>query len=73
MSDDRIRMEGNSPGRGFVASWVRTKSQERIYQSKQSGTLALIVYVLSQVCRRIESLKNPPKDTVTSPGHGFKG
>lgn len=36
-----------------MASWVRTKSQERIYQNKQSGTLARIVYVEVEVYRRI--------------------
>lgn len=53
MSDDRIRMKGNSPGRGFIASWIRTKSQERINQNKQSSTLALILYVEVKVYRRI--------------------
>lgn len=28
-----------------MAGWIGTKSQERIYQSKQSSTLALTVHV----------------------------
>lgn len=28
-----------------MVGWIRTKSQERIYQSKQSSTLAPVLYV----------------------------
>lgn len=44
-----------------MASWVRTKSQERVDQNKQSGALALIVYVEVRFVEEFDHYKAHPK------------
>lgn len=44
-----------------MAAWIRTKSQEGTYQSKQSSTLAPIVYVEVNVDRRFNHYEICPK------------